>query len=60
MEWQWPTLLLRCMDLPPGLFELIVDMLPLPRMWQWWVDQHAYIHACPILVQPFDPDQPYI
>ena len=48
------------MDLPPGLFELIVDMLPLPRMWQWWVDQHAYIHACPILVQPFDPDQPYI
>jgi len=34
-EWQWPMLLLRCMDLPPGLFELIAEMLPLPRVWAW-------------------------
>jgi hypothetical protein len=25
----------RCMDLPPGVFELIADMLPMPRVWQW-------------------------
>ena len=23
------------MDLPPGVFELIADMLPMPRVWQW-------------------------
>ena len=27
--------ILRCMDLPPGVFELIADMLPMPRVWQW-------------------------
>lgn len=26
---------LRCMDLPPGVFELIADMLPMPRVWHW-------------------------
>lgn len=34
-EWQWSTLLLRCMTLPAGIFELIVEMLPSPRVWQW-------------------------
>lgn len=33
--WQWPLLLQRCMDLPPGVFELIADMLPMPRVWHW-------------------------
>jgi hypothetical protein len=34
-EWLWPQLLFRCMELPPGVFELIADMLPMPRVWQW-------------------------
>eukprot|EP00607_Mallomonas_marina_P007855 CAMPEP_0182420398 /NCGR_PEP_ID=MMETSP1167-20130531/5168_1 /TAXON_ID=2988 /ORGANISM="Mallomonas Sp, Strain CCMP3275" /LENGTH=639 /DNA_ID=CAMNT_0024596285 /DNA_START=114 /DNA_END=2033 /DNA_ORIENTATION=- len=34
-DWMWPQLLNRCMDLPPGVFELIVDLLPTPRIWQW-------------------------
>lgn len=34
-DWMWPLLLNRCMDLPPGVFELIVDMLPNPRVWHW-------------------------
>ena len=34
-EWQWPLILHRCFDLPDGLFELIVDFMPLPRIWHW-------------------------
>jgi ankyrin repeat protein len=34
-EWYWPLVLHRCMDLPDGVFELIVDFLPLPRIWHW-------------------------
>eukprot|EP01036_Dinobryon_divergens_P026735 gene26735-35415_t len=34
-EWQWPLLLMRVMELPPGLFESIIEYLPFPRVWQW-------------------------
>jgi hypothetical protein len=34
-EWQWPVLLSKCASLPPGIFELIAEMLPVPRIWQW-------------------------
>jgi hypothetical protein len=65
VEWQWPTLLLRCMDLPPGLFELIVDMLPLPRVWQWSLSRlkkrarlspHQAIHDLSILMDEIVTD----
>ena len=32
---QWPLLLIKCMALPNGVFDLINDFLPLPRMWEW-------------------------
>ena len=25
----------RCLELPMGIFELIMEMLPLPRIWHW-------------------------
>lgn len=34
-DWMWPMLLQRCMNLPPGIFEKITEMLPAPRVWQW-------------------------
>lgn len=34
-DWQWPILMQRCMGLTPGIFELIMDYLPSPRVWQW-------------------------
>ena len=33
---EWAYLLYKCMDkLPTEVFDLIVDMLPVPRLWQW-------------------------
>lgn len=32
-DYQWPLLLVKCMALPNGVFDLINDYLPLPRMW---------------------------
>ena len=34
-DFLWPTLLMRCMNLPEGVFELIIDYMPLPREWNW-------------------------
>ena len=34
-EWQWPLILQRCMDLPDGVFETIVEYMPTPRIWHW-------------------------
>lgn len=34
-DWQWPFLLYRVMGMPYGIFELIADFLPSPRIWQW-------------------------
>jgi ankyrin repeat protein len=34
-DWEWPLLMLRCFSLPAGVFELICDMIPSPRVWQW-------------------------
>lgn len=34
-DWQWPFLMNRCMALPSGLFELVMEYMPLPRVWQW-------------------------
>jgi len=34
-EWQWSQILHRCLSLPPGIFEVIVDYLPPSRVWQW-------------------------
>eukprot|EP01038_Epipyxis_sp_PR26KG_P014990 gene14990-20164_t len=34
-DWYWTSLLQRCLGLPAGLFELIAEFLPLPRIWQW-------------------------
>jgi len=25
----------RCMSLPSGLFELVMEYMPMPRVWQW-------------------------
>ena len=33
-DWCWPLLLLRCLELPHGVYDLIIDMLPLPRVWE--------------------------
>jgi len=35
VDWQWPQLVMRCLELPLGVFELIIDMLPKPRIWHW-------------------------
>jgi ankyrin repeat protein len=40
-DWQWVSLLYRCMSLPEGVFELVMDMLPLPRVWHWTLDRLA-------------------
>lgn len=34
-DWQWPFLLYRVMGMPFGVFELIADFLPTPRIWTW-------------------------
>eukprot|EP01034_Spumella_vulgaris_P029784 gene29784-36880_t len=34
-DWQWSSLLMRVMGLPPGVFELVIDYMPSPRIWQW-------------------------
>jgi hypothetical protein len=34
-DWQWPHLLLRCIKLPDGVFEVVLDFLPMPRIWHW-------------------------
>ena len=35
-NWQWPLLLNKCLSkLPTGIFELVMDFLPTPRVWQW-------------------------
>lgn len=32
--WQWPLLLKKVFDLPLGVYELVVDFLPAPRIWK--------------------------
>jgi len=34
-EWQWPFLFEKCLTLPPGIFESIMEYMPMPRVWQW-------------------------
>lgn len=34
-DWQWASLMMNCMTLPSGVFETIMDFMPLPRVWQW-------------------------
>ena len=34
-DWLWSYLLFRVMGMPEGIFELIIDFLPSPRIWQW-------------------------
>lgn len=34
-DWQWPYLLQRCMSLPSGLYEHVMEYIPMPRVWQW-------------------------
>lgn len=34
-DWQWPSMLLRLMDMPQGVFHTIMDYMPLPRVWHW-------------------------
>ena len=35
-NWQWPLLLNKCLStLPTGIFELVMEFLPTPRVWQW-------------------------
>lgn len=34
-EWQWPTILMSCFDMPQGIYEHIIEYLPLPRIWHW-------------------------
>lgn len=36
-EWLWPQLLNRCMYLPEGIFETIMEFLPTPRIWNWTI-----------------------
>jgi ankyrin repeat protein len=33
--WQWVQVLHKAFALPGGVFELIMEMLPLPRVWAW-------------------------
>jgi hypothetical protein len=35
VEWEWPLVLMRCIAMPKEIFELIVDYMPSPRIWQW-------------------------
>lgn len=32
-------LFVRCMSLPLGVYEMIVDYLPSPRVWKWSLNQ---------------------
>lgn len=34
-DWEWSKILQRAMGLPMGIFDLIVEFMPLPRVWQW-------------------------
>lgn len=34
-DWYWPFTLMRCLSLPDGVFEMIVDYIPSPRVWKW-------------------------
>ena len=38
-DWQWPLLLLKCFEMPLGVFDLIMDFLPSPRIWEWSLQQ---------------------
>lgn len=33
--WEWALLMRRCMDLPGGIFDLIMDFMPMPGEWTW-------------------------
>lgn len=33
--WQWAQVLHKAFALPAGVFELIMEMLPVPRVWAW-------------------------
>lgn len=34
-DWKWTSLLFKCMSMPNGVFEHIIELLPIPRVWQW-------------------------
>lgn len=34
-DWEWPFILMRCLSLPLGVYEMIVEYLPSPRIWKW-------------------------
>jgi ankyrin repeat protein len=35
VDWLWPLLFQRVLALPPGVFETVIDFLPMPRVWSW-------------------------
>lgn len=34
-DWLWPMMFQRALTLPPGVFEHVMEYLPLPRVWSW-------------------------
>lgn len=36
--WEWALVMRRCMDLPGGIFDHIMDYMPLPTEWNWSLD----------------------
>lgn len=34
-DWMWPMVFQRALTLPHGVFENVMDFLPLPRVWSW-------------------------
>jgi ankyrin repeat protein len=34
-DWLWPLLFQRVLTLPPGVFETVIEFLPMPRVWSW-------------------------
>lgn len=38
-DWQWSLLFYRCLGLPSGIFETIMEYLPYPRIWPWSLSQ---------------------
>ncbi len=34
-DYQWPLLFLKTFEMPLGVFDLIMDFLPSPRIWDW-------------------------
>ena len=38
-DYMWPLLLLKVFEMPFGVSDLIVDFLPVPRIWDWSISQ---------------------